>query len=157
MLFMKSKPSVIDVLKKKINMYGPNKIQLHTSLRKIKTPTYFWAAEDGSGIKTNKLPLTHTLRWEIFEGIVKKANTLGGKMYRGDSIARSGGKLGEELTEDMIDGYVPLYFEGANYGDTALSRSTYFSGILAWAGIVTIHKSTGKGSFITVNKEYRSI
>ena len=57
----------------------------------------------------------------------------------------------------MIDGFVPLTYEGANYGDTALSRSTYFSGILAWAGIVTIHKSTEDGSFITVNKEYRNI
>ena len=157
MLFIKNKASVIDILKKKIEKYGPNKIELHTSLRKLKVPTYFWKAPDGSGIKTNKLPLSNTLKWEVFEGIVKKANSLGGKMYRGDSVARSGGKLGEELTEDMIDGFVPLIFEGANYGDTTLSRSTYFSGILAWAGIVTIHKSSGDGSYITVNKEYRNI
>ena len=157
MLFIKSKPSVVKILKQKVEKYGPNKIQLCTSLRKLKTPTYFWAAADGSGIQTNKLPANHTMRWEIFEEIVKKANSLGGRMYRGDSIARRGGKLGEDLTEDMIDGFVPLNFEGANYGDTVLSRSTYFSGILAWAGIVTIHKSTGEGSYITVNKEYRNI
>lgn len=157
MFFTKSKPSVIDILKQKIEKYGSNKIELHTSLRKLKKPTYFWVAPDGSGIQTNKLPAMNVLRWEIFEGIVKKANALGGRMLRGDSIARAGGKLGEELTEDMIDGFVPLCFEGANYGDTALSRSTYFSGILAWAGIVTIHKSIGEGSFITVNKEYRNI
>ena len=78
-------------------------------------------------------------------------------MYQGDTITRNGGRLGEELTEDMIGGFIPLNFEGANYGETVLSRSTYFSGILEWVGIVTIHKSTGKGSYITVNKEYRSI
>ena len=156
-MFFKNKPDVVKDLKKRIEKYGPNKIQLQNSLRRMKVPTYFWVAPDGSGIKTNKLPEAHTLRWEVFEGIVKKANSLGGKMYRGDTIARSGGRLGEDLTEDMIDGFVPLIFEGANYGDTALSRSTYFSGILAWAGIVTIHKSTGDGSYITVNQEYRHI
>ncbi|MBP3606094.1 MAG: hypothetical protein J6J66_05810 [Clostridia bacterium] len=157
MFFNKTKRSVTKIMQEQVGKYGKNKIELRSSLRRLKEPTYFWAAEDGSGLKTNKLPESQTLRWEIFEGIVKKANSLGGKMYRGDSIARSGGKLGEALTEDMIDGFVPLTYEGANYGDTALSRSTYFSGILAWAGIVTIHKSTGDGSFITVNKEYRNI
>lgn len=157
MIFLKNKNSIIHILKTKIEKYGPNKIELHSSLRKLKEPTFFWAAPDGSGIQTNKLPAHNVLRWEIFEGIVKKANALGGKMIRGDFIARNGGKLGEELTEDMIDGFVPLCYEGANYGDTALSRSTYFSGILAWAGIVTIHKSEGEGSYITVNEDYRCI
>ncbi len=157
MFFVKNNPSVIDILKQKIKKYGPNRIELPSPLRRLRTPTYFWAASDGSGIQTNKLPANHILRWEIFEGIVKKANSLGGKMIRGDSVARNGGKLGEELTENMIDGFVPLCYEGANYGDTALSRSTYFSGILAWAGIVAIHRSDGEGSYITVNKEYRNI
>ena len=156
MLF-KSKPTIVNVLKQKIKENGSDKIQLCHSLRALKFPTCFWIAFDGSGIKVNKLPENQTLKWEMFEEIVKKANSLGGLMYRGDSIARSGGRLGRDLTEDMIDGFVPLRFEGANYGDTVLSRSTYFSGILEWAGIVTIHKSTGKGSYITVNEEYRNI
>lgn len=156
MLFT-SQPSVIAILKKKIKEYGSGQIQLCNSLRALKKPTYFWIAPDGSGIKTNKLPENHTLKWEMFEEIVKKANSLGGQMYRGDSIARSGGRIGIDLTEEMIDGFIPIRFEGANYGDTVLSRSTYFSGILEWAGIVTIHKSTGKGSYITVNKEYRKV
>ena len=156
MLFM-SKPSIANILKQKIEKYGSNHIQLCHSLRPLKRPTFFWVAHDGSGIKVNKLPASQTLKWKMFEGIVKKANSLGGQMYRGDSIARSGGRLGEDLTEDMIDGFIPLQFEGADYGDTVLSRSTYFSGILEWAGIVTIHKSTGSGSYITVNKEYRDI
>ena len=155
MILAKKKRNVAEILKDKVGKYGSNKIELRTSLRKLKKPTYFWASADGSGIQTNKLPSSSILKWEIFEGIVKKANTLGGKMYRGDSIARNGGRLGEELTENMIDGFVPLAYEGASYGDSALSRSTYFSGILAWAGIVTIHKSRGNGSYITVNKEYR--
>ena len=156
MLFT-SKTSIINVLKKKIAAQGSDKIQLLNSLRSLKRPTYFWLAPDDSGIKTNKLPEYCTLKWEIFEAIVKKANSLGGIMYRGDVITRNGGRLGEELTEDMIDGFIPLNFEGANYGDTVLSRSTYYSGILEWAGVVTIHKSTGKGSYITVNQEYRNI
>ena len=149
--------SVIHTLQEKIEAHGSDKIQLLNSLRPLKRPTYFWLASDGSGIKTNKLPEYCTLKREIFEAIVKKANSLGGIMYRGDVITRNGGRLGEELTEDMIDGFIPLNFEGANYGETVLSRSTYYSGVLEWAGIVTIHKSTGKGSYITVNKEYRSI
>ena len=42
-------------------------------------------------------------------------------------------------------------------GTKITRRSTYYSGILAWAGIVTIHKSEGKGSYITVNPKYRNI
>ena len=149
--------SVANVIKKKIKRHGDGKIQLTNSLRPLKYPTYIWLSPDGKGIKTNKLPESQTLTWEMFEEIVKKANSLGGTMYRGDSIARSGGRLGEDLTEEMIEGFVPLRLEGANYGETVLSRSTYFSGVLEWAGIVTIHKSNGHGSYITVNPEYRNI
>ena len=153
----KNNMSVVNVIKDKIKKCDLTQIELHNSLRPLKRPTCFWLSPDGSGIKTNKLPESQTLKWEAFEEIVKKANSLGGAMYRGDVIARSGGRLGEDLTEDIIDGFVPLRLEGANYGETVLSRSTYFSGILEWAGIVTIHKSTGNGSYITVNKEYRNI
>ena len=154
---VKSNMAVVDVIKDKIERCGLSRIELHNSLRPLKSPTYFWLSPDRSGIKTNKLPESQTLKWEMFEGIVKKANSLGGTMYRGDSIARSGGKLGEDLTEEMIDGFIPLQYEGASRGDSVLSRSTYFSCILEWAGVVTIHKSTGRGSYITVNKEYLNI
>ena len=36
----------------------------------------------------------------FFEAIVKKANSLNGIMYQGDTITRNGGRLGEELTEE---------------------------------------------------------
>ena len=46
---------------------------------------------------------------------------------------------------------------GKNYGETVLSRSTYFSGVLEKAGIATIHRSDGQGSFITIKEKYRDI
>ena len=35
--------------------------------------------------------------WHIFDAIVKRTRELGGKMYRGDSAAQSGAKLGSEI------------------------------------------------------------
>lgn len=95
------------------------------------------------------------LKWEIFDAIVKKAISLGGKMYRGDSAAQNGARIGsDELSLDTIDGFISTEFYGAKVGDTTLRRSTYYSGILAWANIVVNHRSQGHGGFITVNAEF---
>ena len=79
-------------------------------------------------------------------------------MYRGDELPQiSGFKLGEEISRDCMEGFIAselLYMEN---GTSVTRRSTYYSGILAWAGIVTLHKSQGKGSYITVNSEFRNI
>lgn len=47
------------------------------------------------------------LKWEIFDAIVKKAISLGGTMYRGDSAAQNGARIGsDELSLDTIDGFI---------------------------------------------------
>ena len=118
-------------------------------------PIQIWASSTELGIETAGLKGV-VLEWKIFDAIVKKANELGGIMYRGDSAAHSGARIGsEELPVTTIDGFISTKFYGATIGDTTLRRSTYYAGILAWAGIVTNHRSEGKGGFITVNREYR--
>ena len=93
-----------------------------------------------------------------FDEIVKKANSLGGIMYRGDNIVQqSGSKLGYEISYDCMEGFIAGEIFGTEEGRAVTRRSTYYSGILAWAGIVSLHRSTGQGSFITVNEKYRNI
>ncbi len=120
------------------------------------SPIPFWISGTGMGIETEQLP-DYILEWEHFDQIVKKANDLGGKMYRGDVLAHSGAKLGKDLPYDSMEGFIASELLYAEEGTSVTRRSTYYSGILAWAGIVTIHRSQGKGSFITVNHQYRDI
>ena len=117
-------------------------------------PIPFRYSQTGLGIETDKLP-GYIFVWQHFDEIVKKANALGGQMYRGDVLARSGGKLGEEISYDTMEGFIAGTLLYTEEGMTVTRRSTYYSGILAWAGIVTVHKSQGKGSFITVNPAYQ--
>ena len=148
-----------DIIKNAIMQLFPNgdeKIEIN-SLKQLKVPTYIWLSEDGDGVKTNKLPQINVLKWEEFCIIVEQANNNGGKIYRGDVLARSGERLGDKLNKNHIDGLVPLVCLGQQYGETVLSRSTYFSGALEKAGIATIHKSEGQGSYITINEKYRDI
>ena len=134
-----------------------NEIIVLNSLKKVEVPTKIWLSENGDGVKTNKLPQTNVLKWEEFCVIVRRANENGGKIYRGDVLARSGARLGDGLNIGCIDGLVPLVCLGQKEGETVLSRSTYFSGTLEKAGIATIHRSQGQGSFITINDAYRNM
>ena len=87
---------------------------------------------------------------------LNKANELGGTMYRGDSAAQNGAKIGsDKLPLDTIDAFISLEFYGANIGNTTTRRSTYYSAILAWAGIVDNYRSKGKGGYIVVKPEFR--
>lgn len=118
-------------------------------------PVPFWLSPTQQGFETAGLK-NFIFKWEVFDAIVKKANELGGKMYRGDGAAQGGERIGsKELPISTIDGFIATKFYGAKIGDTTLRRSTYFSGILAWAGIVTNHRSTGSGGFITVNPNFK--
>lgn len=119
-------------------------------------PIAFWISPTGLGIETDKLP-GYVLVWEHFDEIVKIANSLGGKMYRGDVIAMNGGKLGQEIPHDSMEGFIASELLCISDGTKITRRSTYYSGILAWAGMVTLHRSQGRGSFITVNSKYRNI
>ncbi len=117
-------------------------------------PVPFWLSSSQNGFESQGLRGV-VLEWKVFDAIVKKARSLGGMMYRGDAAAQSGARVGsKELPPTTIDAFISTEFFGAKVGDTVLRRSTYFSGILAWAGIVTNHKSQGNGGFITVNAEY---
>jgi hypothetical protein len=116
----------------------------------------FWISPESTGIETEKLP-NYVLEWEHFDEIVKKANALGGKMYRGDALAQAGSKLGEEISHDCMEGFIASELLYIGDGSAITRRSTYYSGILAWAGIVTLHRSQGKGSYITVNPEFRTL
>ena len=108
------------------------------------------------GIETDKLP-GYILEWEHFDEIVKKANALGGTMYRADVLAMNGGKLGKEISYDTMEGFIASELLYISNGIKITRRSTYYSGVLAWTGIITIHRSKGNGSYITVNPKYRNI
>lgn len=117
-------------------------------------PVPFWLSSTQAGFESEGLK-GFVFEWKVFDGIVKKAISLGGKMYRGDVAAQNGAKIGSEsLPITTIDGYISTEFYGSKIGSSTMRRSTYFSGILAWAGIATVHRSQGNGSFITINNEF---
>ena len=118
-------------------------------------PIPFWESPTGLGLEVEQLK-DFIIEWKELAAIVEKANELGGKMYRGDQLAqRAGAKLGEEIPYECMEGFIASELLGIPDGNSITRRSTYYSGILAWAGIVQIHRSTGKGSYITINSEYR--
>lgn len=120
-------------------------------------PVPFWLSSSQAGFESEGLK-GFIFEWKVFDGIVKKAIALGGKMYRGDVAAQNGAKIGsEDLPITTIDGYISTEFYGSKIGSSTMRRSTYFSGILAWAGIATVHRSQGNGSFITVNNEFMNL
>jgi hypothetical protein len=150
-----SKNVIIEVLKNKIVENINNGLYMK-SLRPLKNAS-FSVASNGQGLQVEQLD-GFILEWEHFEKIVKKANTLGGKMYRGDELPQvSGFTLGEEISHDCMEGFIASELLFMEDGASVTRRSTYYSGILAWADIVTLHKSQGKGSYITVNVQYRNI
>lgn len=117
-------------------------------------PVPFYLSPKNDGLISEGLPKV-VLEWHIFDAIVKKAISLGGKMYRGDSAAQNGAKIGsDELPLDTIDGFISVEFYGAKTGSATTRRSTYYAGILDWAGIAVNHRSQGHGGFITINPEY---
>ena len=65
------------------------------------SPIAFWASPTGMGIETDKLP-GYILVWEHFDEIVKKANALGGTMYRADILAMNGEKFLMILWKDLL-------------------------------------------------------
>ena len=151
-LFQKKKIIVSDIIKKQLINCGGK--ALMPSLKGKPIP--FWLSTTDKGFETDKLP-GYILEWHHFDELIKMANRLDGKMYREDVIAQNGAKLGEEISYDSMEGFIASEFLHLPHGSTVTRRSTYYSGILAWAGIVTVHRSTGQGSYITVNEQYRNI
>lgn len=155
-LIMKNEiKSVIKVLQDKISQ-NENKLLYMITLGKSTNPA-FTVSPDGTGLQVQQLG-DFVLQWEHFEKIVKKANSLGGKMYRGDALPQiSGFTLGTEIPHDCMEGFIASELLNTEDGKSVTRRSTYYSGILAWAGIVTLNSSDGKGSYITVNSAFRDI
>ena len=151
-MFVKKENQISSIIKEKLK--ANNGKALMPTLRG--SPIAFWISPTGMGIETDKLS-GYILEWEHFDEIIKKAHLLGGKMYRGDVTAMKGGKLGEEISYDSMEGFIASELLYVLDGTKITRRSTYYSGILAWAGIVTLHKSQGEGSYITVNAKYRNI
>jgi hypothetical protein len=146
---------VIASLKRKIKESHGEEL-IFPSLKKMRTSTTFTLAPNGDGVCVPQLK-GFVLKWAHFQKIVEKANRLGGIMYREDAAAMNGGKLGKEISFDSMEGFIASDLLGATEGSSVTRRSTYYSGILAWAGIVSLHKSEGAGSYITVNKDFRHI
>jgi hypothetical protein len=148
------KMQVVSFLKNKISSCSHEELHMK-SLRHLKS-YHFTIASDGTGLQVEQLP-NFILKWEHFQKIVERANQLGGTMYRGDQFPQNGSKLGSEIPHDCMEGFIAGELLNAADGTTVTRRSTYYSGILAWAGIITLHKNEGNGSYITVNSEFRNI
>lgn len=119
-------------------------------------PLDIWVSSTGNGIENSGFPAL-VCEWQILEAIVNKANELGGMMYRGDSAAQKGSKIGsDDFPLDTIDAFISVEFYGKRVGEITLRRSTYYAAILAWAGIVENHRSKGNGGYIVVKPEYRN-
>lgn len=112
-------------------------------------PLKIWMTKEG--VCNSAFP-SLICEWRVFDAILEKAIALGGKMYRGDAAAQNGYKIGsEELPIDTIDSFISLNFYGKKMNETTLRRSTYYSAIMAWAGLCTNHRSDGEGGYILVN------
>ena len=111
----------------------------------------FFLREDG--VDNESFPQLRCT-WEIIDAIYDKAVELGGRMYRGDSAAQNGAKLGsEELPLDTIDGFISVNFYGNREGNSTLRRSTYYAVIMAWAGICTNNRAVNDhGGYISLNR-----
>ena len=145
--------AVVNALKSKIQASRAEELTM-VSLKKMRSPATFTLAPKGLCVSQLK---GYVLEWEHFERIVEKANRLGGILYRADGEAMCGGRLGEEISHDTMEGFIAAELLGAKDGSAVTRRSTYYSGILAWAGIVTLHKSEGAGSYIMVNEAFRRV
>lgn len=147
---------VVAFLKEKIFNSAAGDLRM-TSLKAFRSSEFFTVAPNGTGLQVEQLT-NFTLKWEHFQKIVEKANQLGGKMYRGDAIPMNSGRLGVDISYDCMEGFIAGELLGTEEGKKVTRRSTYYSGILDWARIVTLHpKCDENGSYITVEPEFRNI
>ena len=111
-------------------------------------PLKIWLTREG--VKNSGFP-DLICEWKVFDAIIEKAKELGGKMYRGDSAAQNGEKVGsEKLPLDTIDSFISIRFYDNCIGKATTRRSTYYAAILAWAGICENKRSDGSGGYIVL-------
>ena len=109
----------------------------------------FWATNEGlynNGFKG------YLCRWEEFDALINKLQELGGLMYRFDSAAQSGKKLGsDDLPLDSMEGFIAVNFHNDAIGRTITRRSTYYAVVLDWAEIVHNRRAhNGKPGYICI-------
>ncbi len=152
---MDKKTEVVEVLKD-YALKNANKGLYMQSLKPLKD-SQFTISPDGTGFQVKQLGNT-VLEFMHFQKIIEKANELGGKMLRGDELAQvKGFRLGKGISHDCMEGFIAHELLHIEDGSAITRRSTYYSGILAAAGIVTIYKSAGEGSYVIVNAKYCNI
>ena len=152
-LFQKSeKKKISEILREKV-MAAQQPLYMPSLRQEIP----FQISPSGNGVETERLP-HYVMEWAHFDAIVAKANAMGGKMYRGDELVQiRENKLGEQIPLDCMEGFISSELLLIPNGTSITRRSTYYSGVLAWAGIITIHGSkNGEGRYITVNNPYRN-
>lgn len=152
-LFKRTEPRKIsDILKEKVMS-----AQQPLYMPSLRNEIPFQLSPSMNGVETDRLP-HYVMEWEHFDAIVAKANAMGGKMYRGDELVQvRENKLGEQITADCMEGFIASELLHIPNGTSITRRSTYYSGVLAWAGIITIHgRKNGEDRYITVNDTYRT-
>ena len=97
-MFFKRENQISNIIKEKLK--ANNGKALMPTLRGA--PIAFWISPTGMGIETDKLP-GYILEWEHFDEIVKKANALGGTMYRADVLANDGVVRGFKVRKRYAD------------------------------------------------------
>ena len=91
-------------------------------------PLDIWVTSSGKGIANSGF-VDFICEWHILEAIVRKANELGGIMYRGDAAAQNGAKIGSDELLGGSRNYVELYCNDAVVKCTLTMSdlmSTYF-------------------------------
>ena len=109
-----------------------------------------WMTKDG--VKNSALP-SLLCTWQQFDDILEKAIALGGIMYRGDTAAQNGSRIGsKELPLDTMESFIAMNYFGRKEGETTVRRSTYYAAIMKWAGVCDNCRSDGNGGYISVAK-----
>lgn len=113
-------------------------------------PIKIWMTKDG--VRNSALP-SLLCTWQQFDEILDKAISLGGIMYRGDTAAQAGARIGsKELPLDTMESFIAMQYFGRKEGETTVRRSTYYAAIMNWAGICDNCRSNGNGGYISVAK-----
>lgn len=109
-----------------------------------------WMTKDG--VRNSALP-SLLCTWKQFDEILEKAISLGGIMYRGDTAAQNGCRIGsKDLPFDTMEAFIATKYFGRKEGETTVRRSTYYAAIMKWAGICDNCRSNGNGGYISVAK-----
>lgn len=110
-------------------------------------PCEIYAGADGKSFTSDKLPLTPSYEYTVFDAIVELLKKQGGRARKGNG---RNFKLGEEnCEENTVVGAIAIS-RGKKIGDSVFDPVFVMAAILEWAGIVI----NGRGELI-LTEEYR--